>query len=425
MKKLAGFFLFLILVSLWQCGGTEKGLTFWIGGTPEEANYWENLIQEFEDQTGLQVRLVRQPADSSQRRQGLVISLESLQPDPDVFLMDVIWVGQFVHSGWLEPLDDLIQKDRFPVDLFFPRILSLVDRYHHRLFALPVYVDSGVLYFRSDLLEKYGYSGPPETWSELVDISLRIQEAERRENPRFSGFVWQGAQYEGLVCTFLEFACSAGGGIWMEDSIQLDHPRNVRALRFMQNLIHGYQISPANTYTEMKEEEVRRAFQKGNALFERNWPYAWKLHQRKDSPVKGKVKLAALPSFKQGQTSSTLGGWHVGISRYSDVKERAWELVRFITSYSTQKNLALNLGWNPGRKDIYADREILKELPHFHKLRDVFNQAVARPNLPYYNQVSAVIQIYVNKCLAGKIKPAEALEQMQKQTEKITALYEE
>ena len=87
---------------------------------------------------------------------------------------------------------------------FFPRILALADTFGGELVAVPVYVDGGLLYYRSDLLRKYGLGGPPRTWDELLRYARTVQEGERKENPRFFGFVWQGAQYEGLICDFLE-----------------------------------------------------------------------------------------------------------------------------------------------------------------------------------------------------------------------------
>lgn len=419
-RRFAILIIFLLLaLQFFRCAPPKATLTFWIGGTVDEVIFWETLLDDFEKQTGVELTVVRQPTDSEQRRQGLALPLASRRPDPDVFLMDVVWIGHFAHSGWLEPLDSAMSAP------FFPEILQTVDTYADTLFALPVYVDGGLLYYRQDLLERHGYSNPPETWQELVEVSLEVIQSQRRVNPGFTGFIWQGAQYEGLVCTFLEFTASNNGGIIVDGRIQLNHPCNIAPLTFMRDLIHHYQLSPPNTYTEMKEEEARRLFQRGDVLFERNWPYAWKLHQRDDSPVKGKVGIAPLPHFEGGRTASTLGGWHIGISRFSDVKPQAGELVKWITSRDTQKKLALNLGWNPGRMDVYTDPDVLQELPHLNTLQTVFRHAVARPNLPYYTQISSIIQRYVNQCLAGEIEPREALNRMQDEINHLTGLYEE
>ncbi len=428
-NKAVGLWLAILLaisvVSFGSCTKKEAAIVFMVGGAPDELEYWGELIREFETGTGFDVRIIRQPTDSDQRRQGLVVALKSKQTDPDVFLMDVVWTGQFMASGWLEPLDSYISEDDFTIEPFFEAVIDLADRYDDTLYALPVYVDGGLLYYRKDLLEEYGYAGPPQTWKELLDYSVAIQKQERSEHPGFYGFVWQGAQYEGLVCTFLEFSSSNGGGMISEGKIRLDTPENIQALRFMQDLIHHHKISPANTFTEMKEEEVRSFFQRGNALFERNWPYAWKLHETEGSAVRGKVGTAPLPHFENKKSVSALGGWHVGISRYCDAKEKAWELVKYITSYRTEKELMLNLGWNPGRKDLYEDEEIKAVFPHLHILSGIFENAVSRPTLPYYTQLSEIIQRYLNACLSGKIQPAQALGQMQEEVENLSGMYYE
>jgi multiple sugar transport system substrate-binding protein len=420
-----GLFLAIFVLLFSSCTSQRPEVVFMVGGAPDELAYWVQLIKEFEDSTGFAVRMVRQPTDSDQRRQGLVVPLKAKQNNPDVFLMDVVWIGQFVASGWLEPLDSYIYKDNFSTEPYFRSVVDLADKYGDTLFALPVYVDGGLLYYRKDLLERYGYDQPPETWDQLVEYSLAIQAKERKENPNFYGFVWQGAQYEGLVCNFLEFSASNGGGMVEENKIRLSTPENRQALKFMHDLIHVYKISPPNTYTEMKEEEVRSSFQRGNAAFERNWPYAWKLHESDDSPVRGKVGIACLPHFDGNKSVSTLGGWHVGISRHSDAKDKAWELVKYITSYQTQKELVLNLGWNPGRKDVYDDEDIKNSSPHLHILSGIFEKAVPRPNLPYYTQLSELIQRHVNACISGKVDPEEALDKMQAQVEDLIRMYYE
>jgi len=421
---------FILMISLFMilfagCRGTEEAITFAVGGAPNEIEFWETLVKEFTRQTGIKVNILRQPTDTDQRRQGLVISLKSRKADPDVFLMDVAWVAQFGASEWLEPLDDYIKNENMNLDVFFNRVVNLVDRYNGGLIALPVYIDGGVLYYRKDLLRKYGYSEPPETWDKLVDCALKVQKDMRNINPNFYGFLWQGAQYEGLVCNWLEFAASNGGGIILRDGkIKLNLPSNIEAVQFMYDLIHTYKISPPNTFTEMKEEEVRMSFQKGDALFERNWPYAWALHQSEDSYVKGKVDIAPLPHFPSGKSVSTLGGWHIGISKYSDAKSKAFKFLKFVVSYETQKKLGLKLGWNPGRKDVYNDNEVLERLPHLAKLKNVFENALPRPNLPYYTQISEILQHYINAAIAGKLTPEVALSQAEKEAQNVIERYE-
>jgi multiple sugar transport system substrate-binding protein len=118
-----------------------------------------------------------------------------------------------------------------------------------------------------------------------------------------------------------------------------------------------------------------------------------------------------------------MGGWHVGISSFSDRKEDAWKFVRYIISYEAQKKLALNLGWNPGRQDVYSDPEIAEKLPHLVEFRQIFENAVTRPNLPFWPEVSQILQIHINSVLAGRSDPEEALRNAQSGIDKVLQRY--
>lgn len=420
------FCVILVWALLCGCSNEESGtLTFSVGGAPAEVAYWGQVIDTFSARTGIAVDVVRQPTDSDQRRQGLVVALQARNSDPDVFLMDVAWLPQMAASGWLQPLDSFA-ADESPAQVFFRRVLQQADTYGGQLVALPVYVDGGILYYRTDLLDSLGYAAPPDTWDVLVAYAQRAQNRMRSDNADFYGFVWQGAQYEGLITNFLEYAASHGGGIEVSDgTIRVNTPENRAALEYMRALIYESQISPPNTYTEFKEEEVRSYFQTGNAMFERNWSYAWPLHQADDSPVKDKVGIAVLPHFEGYSSASTLGGWHIGMSRFSDAQPEAWRLIEFITSYETQKQLALNLGWTPGRPDVYGDSAVLAQLPHFADLQPVFENAYARPAVPYYTQISEVLQKHIHSVLAGNQPPESALAQAEQEAQQVVARYTE
>jgi len=400
-----------VLVLLSGCGRSgDKVLSLAVGGAPGEIEVWEAVLANFEAETGIKVSLIRQPTDTAQRRQGLVVPLQAGQADPDVFLMDVAWLAQFAASGWLAPLDEFMAQGGPDRSVFFERVLALADVLQGRLVALPMNLDGGLLYYRADLLERFGLPGPPRTWAELVRQAQLVQEKLRPERPGFCGFVWPGAQYEGLVCVFLEFAASNQAAELIEGGrVRLNTPANLAALALMRDLIGKFKVSPPNTCSAMKEEEVRLQFQRGEALFERNWPYAWGLHQAPDSPVRGRVGLARLPHFQGGQSAATLGGWHLGLSRFSESQPRAWRLIEFLVSAGTQKRFALELGWAPGRRDVYADPEVLGRLPHFRELQDVFENLQPRPIVPYWSQVSTVLQRRLNAALGGGCSPEEAL----------------
>jgi multiple sugar transport system substrate-binding protein len=412
-KRILAFAVALFLAGLpvvFSSCSRQPGLSFMVGGAPNEIAFFEEILASFTAQSGVPVTLIRQTTDSAQRKQGILLALRGRQPDPDVMLVDVGWIGQIAASAWLEPLETY----GIAQTAFFARIVDLADTYENRLIGLPMYIDGGLLYYRKDLLAANGYHHPPETWAELRRMAEKIMPAERVHNPNFWGYVWQGAQYEGLICNALEFFVSAGGGFFSGAKTPvIDQNANIKALRFMCGLLHQNPLSPPNTFTDMKEEEVRRFFQNGNALFERNWTYAWGLHNAAGSPIEGRVGMAPLPGFLPGNGASTLGGWHIVMSKFSDMKPESAALIKYLTSAPIQKKLSLKLGWNPGRSDIYDDPELLRANPALRELKQVFQWAVPRPMIPGYSGVSQILQKHINAALADRVSPEEALNMAQ------------
>lgn len=414
------FVLILLTFLLFGCQTNNKNLTFMVGGNPNEIEYLQKIIKEFENNYKIKVNLIKQPIDTDSRKAGLIKELSQKKSDPDVMLLDVAWIGLFASKGWLEPLN----RNEINLSDFFVGIIKLADTYNGQIIGLPLYIDGGMLYYREDLLKKYGFKNPPKTWNELIKIAKYIQEKERLNNPNFYGFVWQGAKYEGLICNVLEYFYSSGGSFFDNmGNFVINSRENKKALQLMVSLIHDHKISPTNTYIDMKEEEVRKMFQDGNALFERNWPYARALHLNNDSFVKDKFNITLLPTSDKNNNASTLGGWHISISKFSDKKEEALKFILFMTSYEVQKNLFLNLGWNPARIDVYSDDEVNQNVPYMLTLRDIFMNVIPRPNLSYYPEFSETLQYYVNKALAKEMSVDEALDKAQEDILKLKEKY--
>lgn len=365
------------------------------------------LLARFEEENpGIRVKDETLPASSDEQHQFYVINLEGKSADFDVLSMDVIWVPEFARAGWLSDLSSLLPAAERKE--FFPGPMAAVT-WEGRLYAVPWYIDAGVLFYRKDLLEKYGFL-PPRTWQELVDQARFITSRERD----LYGFIWQGKQYEGLVCTVLEFIRSNGGDVLADGQVVIDSPANAAALGFMRDLIVRHEVSPPLVTTAI-EEPTRHIFGNGRALFMRNWPYAWNIFELERSAVKGKVGVAPLPTFPGGKSSPTLGGWQLGINRYSRHPEAARRLVRFLSSAGAQKELALSIGYKPTRRTLYRDRELIARQPFLTGLHDIFMEARPRPVTPYYPMITQVMQPEFSAALVGVKSPEEALRSARRQ----------
>lgn len=367
-------------------------------------------VDEWAERTGHQVTLVSTPNSSTERLALYQQVLAAGADDIDVLQVDVVWPG-ILHRH----LIDLAPYVGDAPAAHFPALIanSTLDG---RLVAMPWWTDAGVLYYRRDLLERHGQT-PPTTWDELKRTAETILAAERAAgNTALQGFVWQGRAYEGLTCNALEWIDSFGGGtlVAADGRVTVNNPQAIEALRTAASWVGG--ISPQGVLN-YDEEAARGVFQSGNAIFMRNWPYAWALAQGADSPVRGKVGVSALPrGGAEGKTSGTLGGWQLAVSRYSRHPAEAADLVRFLTGAAQQKQRAIRAAYNPTLPALYDDAEVLAANPFFGQLRRTFEHAVVRPSRvtgSRYNRVSSAFWQATHDVLSGEAEAADRLARLE------------
>lgn len=394
---------------LWGCPTAERAkegegpvtLVFKHGQIEGNPAAFQALLRQFEAaHPGILIRDETLPSSSDQQHQFYVIGLEGESADFDLLSLDVIWVQEFARAGWLRDLSPL-----FPPaarDAFFPGPVD-ASLFEGRAYAIPWFLDAGLLYYRRDLLEKYRLD-PPRTWSDLVSAAQTVLRGER--DPQLRGFVWQGKQYEGLICNVLEVLWSAGAEVLDEKGrVVLASAAAAEALTFLRDLIGEGRISPPMV-TTADEETTRRLFGEGRALFMRNWPYAWVLFQKEGSAVRGKVGVAPLPHFPGHPSAATLGGWQLGINRFSRHPKEAEALLLYLTSPEVQRTMAIETGYNPTRRALYDDPALAAAQPFTAGLRDLFLSARPRPVSPYYPMLSQIMQPEFSAALVG-IKPPE------------------
>ena len=321
--------------------------------------------------------------------------------------IDVVWPGLLANH--LLDLSEVLGEDAAAGHFDTIVTNNTIDG---RLVAMPWFTDAGVLYYRADLLEKHGHD-VPTTWQELTDIARDIKDAERAEgNERMQGFVFQGRAYEGLTVNALEWVSSFGGGtvVDQDGEVTINNEKAAEALDLAASWIGDISPEGVLNYTE---EEARGVFQGGNAVFMRNWPYAWSLAQSEDSDVRGSVGVTQLPAGgEDGRSAAGLGGWNLAVSRYSEHPELAADLVAFLAGEEEQKRRAIQASYNPTIDALYQDQEVLEAVPFFGTLYDTFTNAVARPSAPTgdaYGRVSNAFFSTSHDVLSGTKNGADAV----------------
>jgi multiple sugar transport system substrate-binding protein len=373
---------------------------------------WSPIARGFEAaHPGARVDLVEGPESTDLREDLYTASLLARDPSFDLVYMDVTWTAKFAAAGWLRRLDGEWTPDE--LSAFLPADLA-AGRWNGGLYRLPVRTDVGGLYYRADLLAAAGLS-PPVTFDDLVADAKRLQSP-----PRLWGFVWQGRQYEGLVCAFLEVLAGCGG-TWVDPvtgEVGLDRPEAARALQFLVDCVRSDRVSPPGV-TTYQEEECRRLFQDGRAAFQRNWPYVWALAQRDDSPVRGRVGVAPMVHEPGRTGAAALGGWGLGISAYSRHPALAAAFAREVVSLEGQRRLCEATGFAPARAEAYRDSALLAANPFLARLSILSAHAVARPAIARYAEASDVLQRHLSAALAGSEPVADALARAAAETQRL------
>jgi len=342
----------------------------WTTKTFSEARQQE--LQQFTRETGIHVKLLASPESPREQLAFWRELLGTSASGPDVYGLDVIWPGMLAES-----FIDLKPYFANEMSAEFPAVAAsyTVD---NKLVALPYDANIGLLYFRTDLLRRYGYRVPPQTWDELERMAARIQAGERAKGKKeFWGFVWQGAAVEGLTCDALEWQASEGGG----------------------RIIAG------------------------DAAFMRSWPMAYVDSQATDSPIRNKFDITLLPAGKAGRVG-TLGGVGLAVSRFSAHTNEALELVRYLCSRKVQLERSRVLSEPPTFPELYELAGLREPNPRYAVLAQAFRTAViSRPSSvtgKNYQDVTDAYMQAVHSVLTGEKRALEAAATLEKELVRIT-----
>ena len=367
------------------------------------------LVRRFnrQHQGRIHLNVIRGPLET-EAISDLAISSLLLGDTPfDGLLMDVTWVPKYAKAGWLESLDSYF------TDADLNALASGASEGNHfqgSLLRWPLTADIGLLYWRTDLMDE-----PPRTPEQLENISQALQASGRIPY----GYVWQGRQYEGLSCVFLE-VIDGFGGEWLShqgDRIGLDKPQGIDASQWLNDLIQRG-ISP-RAVTNFSESEALQSFKSGQAAFMRNWPYAWAELQKNDSAVKDKIAITTMVAQPGHEPAATLGSWGLSLLKGSAHAESTVEAFKFLTSEESQRYLYTKYGYTPTRSAIFKDPNLLNDHPSLGSIGQALAYARSRPETPLYAQVSDVLQRKLSSTLTEMISPKDGMHEAERSTSQV------
>ncbi len=374
---------------VWATGGIAAADQ---GPAADIAEQWNRLHP-----TGPKVRVQPLPSQSvTDTYQLLTVELNAGLNQFDIVDLEVAWIPEFAQRGWLVDLQDLqdLHQDVERISLPGPLQAGI---WGGKLWAAPYVTDAGLLYYRSDLVDK-----PPATWQELIDLGRQVGGRNG-----MAPFVADGRPYEGLVVQYLEYFWGLGGDVLADDGRSVLFPLDTaqQAAEFMRTAYREGVYAPG--FDTMQLEDARRTFQDGEAVFLRSWPYAYQPMNGKDpdSQIAGKVGIAPLPAFSGRGPVTALGGHNLVVNAFSRNVPAAKEFVRFVsTSQEMQRRLAQQHSLAPTMAAVYSDPDLARD-PMIALLAKVLPTAKPRPATPEWATVSAEMQQQIFAAYTGIREP--------------------
>ncbi len=397
-------------------GGSFNG-QITVGFGREASGTLEKLIAKFNKQSkDITAKWRRMPSDTNQYFDQLRTQFQAQDGSLTLIAGDVIWPAQFAANGYILDLSDRFTESMRGKFLQGP-VKS--NTYEGKVYGVPWFTDAGLLYYRKDLLDKAGFSGPPKTWEELRQQAQKVMQDEGTKY----GFIFQAAEYEGGTVNGLEYINSYGGQVLDPNDaskVIIDSPESVAGLKSEKSMVaDGVSPQAVSTYTE---PETDGAFLGGTAVFGRNWPYMYSLAGTGDFIKPDVIDIAPLPAGEGGQSVSGLGGWNFFINAFADqeAQDAAWEFVKFMTAPEQQKFYALGGSYLPTLTALYDDPDIKESVPTVRLAGEALKNTVPRPVSPVYSDMSLEMAEQFNASLSGDTEPQQAISTLQTELQKIT-----
>jgi multiple sugar transport system substrate-binding protein len=394
-------------------GSTTSGSIVWSASplTGTGANDARTvLINAFEKQyPNIHVTLVSASTDTDTNRATLATQIAGGSSSPDVFMGDVIWPAQFGAHQLAVPLSQYLPSSYW--SKFAPGLVAGAT-YKGAIYGSPLFEDQGFLYYRKDLLTKDGLP-VPKTWEQLeTDAKAVLAKGQTKY-----GFVWEGDSYEGLTCDFMEYLTDAGGTATNSTytTATLNSAAALKAVTFMRGLVTSG-VTPA-AVTTFQEPQAMTTFGTGQAVFLRNWDYAYSAATTPSSGGKltaSQVGVEPLPTFAGQSTPgySNIGGWNMYINPHSTHIGADLTFIQWLSSTAAQDILSQRYGFISTVQSVRTSPAVIASNPVFAVVP--LTKLVPRPaGTPEYPALSTAIYTNVNSALAGSSSPAAAVAAMQ------------
>lgn len=399
----------LLFTSCSNNNDEEKIIKFWAMGA--EAEYVTKLVPEFEKQNpGIKIKVQQIPWTAAQEK--LVTAFAS-DNTPDACQLGNTWIPQFAALNAIIPLDEYIRtSDQINDDKYFKGIweTNVLDK---KVFGIPWYVDTRVMFYRKDVFEKAGYKNPPKTWAELYDLSKKIKA------------LYPGKEKYAIYlptnewAPFVMFGMEAGSSLLKDENTQGDFSGKQfnEAFKFLTDF-HKQYLAPIGI---SQVTNVYQAFAEEYFSIYISGP--WNIPEFKKW-MKGNLADKWMTAPMSGYANeypgvSLAGGSSLVIFKDSKYKKEVWKFFEYLSQPKTQLEFYKLLNNLPANKEAWQD-SLLKNDPYMQAFYLQFMNVRATPKIPEWEQIAfSKVQQYAELAARGVMSVDDALKNLDKDVDRI------
>ncbi len=385
----------LVALLLAACGGEPPNVVeFWALGREGEAV--RSLMPEFERRhPGVQVKVQQIPWSAAHEKLLTAFAGDAM---PDVFQLGTTWVAEFAALGAAEDLAAWTTRTGVPLGDFFPGILD-ASRVSGRLYAIPWYVDTRVLFYRKDLLARAGVTRPPQTWEAWLAAMQRL-----REQGRYAILLpvneWQ-------VPVIL--AQQLGAGMLREEGRYGDF----RAAPFRRAFAFYVDLFRQGLAPAVSDTQVSNLYQEfAEGYFGLYLTGPWNLGEfrsRLPDRLQDQWDTAPLPAPDVSYPGVSLaGGASLALSPRSRQREHAWQLIQFLAESPVQAGFYRSTGDLPARVSAWDDPDLGQD-SKARAFRVQLEHVAAVPKVPEWERIASKLAHYAESTVRGEMTEDAAL----------------
>jgi multiple sugar transport system substrate-binding protein len=383
-------------------------IRFWVIGA--EGEYIERFLPEFEQEhPEIRVRIQKIPWTAAHEKLLTAYASNSM---PDVYQLGNTWIPEFVMLDALENLTDRIAvSEAIQPEDYFPGIWK-TNIIEEGIYGIPWYVDTRVLFYRKDLLERAGYAEPPKTWDELYDAARNLKALYENR-----------AGYAILLPTN-EWAPQVVLGLTAGSSLLREEGRygNFSGDEFVQ-AFDFYARFFAEGLAPVGITQVTNIYQgitEGFFAMYISGPWnVGEFRRRLPPEMQDKWMTAPLPGLNDRVPGVSLaGGASLVLSNTSKNKDAAWKFIEFYSRPETQTHFTTLSGNLPPRYSAW-ERSDIKDDPHIHPFYEQLQHVEPLPKVPEWEQIAMKVQQYGEIVSTGRMSPLQTAQALDKDVDRI------